>query len=39
MVPLLAIGHAHRPPLTITPEEIETSCRILLEAIDYAIAH
>ena len=27
------------PPLTITPEEIETSCRILLEAIDYAIAH
>ena len=27
------------PPLTITSEEIETSCRILLEAIDYAIAH
>ena len=27
------------PPRTITPEEIETSCRILLEAIDYAIAH
>ena len=27
------------PPLTITPEEIEISCRILLEAIDYAIAH
>ena len=27
------------PPLTITSEEIETSCRTLLEAIDYAIAH